>query len=106
MRPNTGEIHRNITQAIRKNTIVLRDHVTIVASVTKNTDTAIMPPRNPTRSPAALGSTERVAVTAPAVMAPTIITPPPTVISEFGSQFITTVAGNAAIIPRIATCQT
>jgi hypothetical protein len=75
-----------------KNTLVLRDHVTVVPSVRINTDTAISPLRDPARSPAALGSTEPLAATDPAIIAPTTITPPPTVASEFGSQFITAVA--------------
>ena len=104
--PNTGETHSSITTAMRKNTIVLRDHGTAVPYVRINTATALSPPSNPARSPAALGSTEPFAATAPAISDPITITPPPTVASEFGSQFITAVAGSAAIVPRIAARQT
>ena len=61
-----------------------------------------IPPRIPARSPAALGSTDRLTARAPAIIPPIIITPPPTVASESGSQFTTTVAGPEAIVPRIA----
>jgi hypothetical protein len=105
MRPNTGEIHSNVTTAMSENAIVFRDHLTLDPSVRKNTATAVTPPRNPVRSPVAPGSIERVAATAPAIMRATSITPLLTVASEFGNQFMPIVAGSEATVPRIATYQ-
>ena len=98
-RPNRGATPITSPLAKTTNTTLESDHVAVVPVVTMNISSPRVPPMNPARSPAALGSNERIAARTPAMNAPIIIIPPPTVASEFGSRFRIGMTGSEANAP-------
>ena len=107
-RPNTEATHRPSPMATTQNTTLESGHaaavppVAVLTTVTIREHTPRTPPRKPARSPAAAGSVTRTAAMAPAMNAPSTMTPPPMVASEFGSRLSTAATGSEASAPTSA----
>jgi len=83
--PKAEAIHTTAPPGKTKNTNLDAGQVAIVGTDGTDKRTAMTPPRTPVRSPTLPGFTARVAAIAPPIVAPMIITAPPTVASEFGN---------------------